>query len=642
MQTLLIKDVEQLTVQELSDVTTYLNEQYREGEPKVSDNVFDFVYMSALKERIPEHDLLNKVQPETIKYGSKGRIIHPQAMLSTDKAYTDKEVAKWLERVIKAGQDLGMGASDILIECSSKLDGVAGRYIAKTKQLFSRGDGLQGFDISHISKNGLVVVGDDTKDSVGEIVMKNIHFDTHFSKEVMEAKGEEGFANSRGFISGIANSDEIKPHAKKALDNGFVELVIYADMPRSQCNAVEFMNVYESLEDAHLISEHLLDGVIFDVVDERIKELLGETPHHPVWRLAKKRVNEVKQTKINNIRWQVGRTRIITPIIEIESVHLSGANITSITAHSLGYLKENGLGVGAVILAKRSGEVIPCLHLTKKRVAPIIPVSCPCCDSNVIVKIGSSQNGEPSEVLMCSNETCGGSTVSYFFHAMKRLGIDLFGKKACAKLVDNKVVTLEQIFNLNADDYIACGFGTGQASNFIQEIVRAKADTLNDSHLLAALGIHLLGRGSSEKILKHYKVSELDSLSYDDLVRLDGFADISAKTIISGLNEKADTLAFLLEQGFNLTHTSEIKEVTVEGNGLAGLSIVFTGTMTQGSRSDMSADAKSKGAIVQKGGVNGKTSMLVIGDKVGASKMNKAKELGVQIITEDEYNKRYG
>lgn len=635
MQQLLQQPVEALSDTQLSQIAEFLNEQYRSGTPEVSDNVYDFVYLAALKQRMPQHELLVKVQNEGAMIGSKGRVIHPSPMLSTDKAYTEKEVEKWLLRVIKAGQSLGIPANEIIIECSSKLDGIAARRDYKTGQLFSRGDGLQGEDITHIASNGLVITGKADKHCVGEVVMKKIHFDTHFSKDAL---GEMGFANSRGFIAGIANSDEIKPHAKKALDNGYVELVVYEDMPRSACAADTFMANLEALENKHLISPYLLDGVIFDVVDSRIKALLGFTSHHPVWRLAKKRVNDVKETVVNNIRWQVGRTRVISPVLEVDSVKLADANVTSITAHSLGYLVEHGLGVGSRLTAKRSGEVIPAHEKTISRVEPIIPDVCPCCESSVLIRQGV---GEYHKVLMCSNDTCGGSVVSYFFHAMKRLGVDLFGRKACEKLVDNGIVTIEQILVMSESDYLACGFGAGQSANFIAEIARAKADTLKDTDMLASLGIHLLGRGTSEKILKHYKITELSQVTYEELLSLDGIAEISAKTIIHGLAEKSLVLSFLLAQHFTLSHTSELKEGVVEGNGLSGLNVVFTGTMVQRNRDEMKSDAKLKNAKVQ-GSVNSKTNLLIIGDKVGQSKINKANELGVEIITEEQYNKRFG
>jgi len=636
MEALINTPVEQLTDTQLGDVTTHFNLSYRAGNPLIPDDVFDFVYMAALEIRVPDHPLLSGVQPEP-EINSKGLITHPVKMLSTDKAYSTHSVQKWLDRVIKIGARIGLSPSQIIIEASSKLDGIAGRLVAKTKQLVTRGKtGEAGNDVSHLIENGLNIVGDGNADGVGEAVMKNKYFDA-YSKETL---GEDGFVDSRALISGAANSDNLKPVALKALTAGHVDLVIYKDMERTICTADKFMSQYEELEEKHLQSEYMLDGVIFDVANIELQEALGVTSHHPVWRLAKKKVKGAKPVVPHFLRWQVGRTRAITPVIEIEPTILTRKSVTSITGHSLGFLKKHGLGVGSSFLAHLAGDVIPSFLESIQRVTPDYPNNCPCCESPTEIRIGKDKDGDDCEHLMCSNLKCGGSNVSYLFHAFKRLNIDEFGKVSCETLVEHGFTTLEQIFGMTEADYETIGFGPVQSLNFLKEISRGKKDRLKDSHLLASIGIHLLGRGTSEKLLKQYKITELDSLTYDKLFAIKGFADITTKTVINGLLEKRETLEFLLAQGFNLSHTSEIDEVTDKDNKLAGLNIMFTGTMVQGNRNDMKADAKSKGAKVQSS-LNGKTQILVIGEKASENKKATAKELGVEIINEQTYIDRY-
>lgn len=637
MQTLLSLPTADLSDDQLSDLTIYLNTEYRKGSPKISDQEFDLKYLEALKVRIPEHSLFNNVQPTS--EAAKNKVEHPEPMLSTDKAYTRESVAKWIGRIIKAGQSIGLSPDKIIIEASSKLDGIAGRYTANNNGLYSRGNGHFGQDISHISKNGLVVVGDASIDGIGEVVMRNEFFDKHFSQEAL---GENGFVDSRGFIAGMANSNEIKPHGKKALDNGFVELVIYKDMPRSTCSADDFMDQYEALESKHLVSPYMLDGVIFDAADERIRSILGYTSHHPIWRIAKKKIKGAKPATVNAIRWQTGRTQVITPVLEVDEVILTRKKVTSITGHGLGYILKNKLGVGSVMLAHLSGDVIPSYLETITPVEPDYPSHCPCCDAETYIRISKDKNNIPTEFLMCSNTVdCSGSTVSYLFHAFKRLGIDLFGRKSNLKLVDNKITTLEQIFTMSEQDFIDCGFGQGQTANFMAELSRGIREPLKDSDMIAALGIPLLGRGTSKKILEEIKITELSQLTYDKLLSLPGFADISAKAIINGLAEKKATIEFLLSLNFNLSHTSETVVVIEEGNGLNGLSVVFTGKMTQGSRGDMSAQAAAKGAKIQ-AKINKNTDYLIFGDKVGKTKIEAAKELGVTTISEQEYIDKFG
>jgi len=427
---------------------------------------------------------------------------------------------------------------------------------------------------------------------------------------------------------------------KKALKLGFIELVFYSAMPRSSCTADKFMDAYEGLEDLHLQSEYMLDGVIFDIMNEDLRKSLGSTSHHPVWRLAKKKVKNAKPVTPINIRWQVGRTKSITPVLEIKPTVLSRVTVTSITGHSLGFIKKHGLGVGSTFLAHRAGDVIPSFLESIDRIDPEYPKICPCCESLTTIRIGKDKDNDPCDYLECTNDFCGGSTVSYLFHAFKRLGIDLFGTKSCEKLVDKGITTLEQIFNMKVENFEQVGFGPGQSLNFINEIAERKTYPLKDSELLASLGINLLGRGKSEKILKFFKVSELDKLDYKTLLGIEGFAEISAKTIISGLTDKRKTLDFLLKQNFYISHTIDTNTVVNENNGLAGLNVVFTGKMVQGNRKGMEADAKSKGAKVQTS-VNGKTDLLVAGEKAG-SKLAKAEKFGVKTITEQQYTSLYG
>ena len=360
---------------------------------------------------------------------------------------------------------------------------------------------------------------------------------------------------------------------------------------------------------------------------------------YPLWRLAKKKVKGAKLVSPHNTRWQVGRTRVITPVLEISPTKLGRVTVTSITGHSLGYVKKHGLGVGSTFMAHRAGDVIPSFLESVDRVAVNHPVTCPCCESPTEIRMGLDKDKEPCAFLYCSNVDCGGSAATSLYHAFKRLGIDLFGDKACEKLIEHGFTTLPEVFELTTQDYIRIGFGSGQAANLIEEIARGKREPLKDTHFIASLGIHTLGRGNAEKILAKYKVSQLVSLSYDQIININGFADISTKAVLSGLVEKKDVLAYLLAQNFNLTHTSEVEVITHSDNGLAGLNVCFTGTMVQGNRDQMKADAKSKGAIIQSS-LNGKSNLLVAGLKAG-SKITKAEELGIEVINEAQYIERY-
>jgi len=630
MQLLLEKPIDDLTNIELSDLITEMNLSFRKGFPIVPDELYDHVYIKALSIRIPDHPLLSQVQPEP-EFNSKKLVKHPVKMLSTDKAYTPAKVQSWLNRVIKKAESIGIALQDIIIESSSKYDGIACRRVALTKQSITRGKtGEAGNDISHLEKLGMIIIGDSTKDSLGEIAMKDEYFNNFYSKEIL---GELGFTDSRSFIAGMANSDEVNPTALKALKAGHVHLLIYKNMPRQRVTADNFMTKFEELEETALISPYMLDGVVYDVMNTKIQKALGSTAHHPVWRLAKKKVKGIKLVFILNTRWQVSRTRSINPVHEIEPTELNNRVVTSITGHNLGYTQKHGLGIGSSFYAHMAGDVIPSHIETKIQVTPTYPLVCPCCEADTEIRNSKNKDGSTNAHLYCSNINCSGSNTTKLEHTTKELGIDYFGPATIKKLVDSGITSIIEILNLTIDDYTKRGFGNGEANKLLKEIYRAKSEPIKDSKILSALGISLLGSETSEKLLKHFKIHELEQVTHSQIKSIKGFADITTTATVSGLMENKEVLDYLLAQNFNISHTSDIK---TKDSPITGKSIVFTGTMQNNSRNQMKEQAKELGAIIGDS-VTSKTAFLVTGLKVSEIKIKSAKEKGITVLNESDY-----
>jgi len=180
------------------------------------------------------------------------------------------------------------------------------------------------------------------------------------------------------------------------------------------------------------------------------------------------------------------------------------------------------------------------------------------------------------------------------------------------------------------------GFGAGQAANLVSEMKRSRAQPLDDWRLLAALGIHDLGRGDSRKLLKEFPLEELGGLTKGQLVKIRGFGDVTSESITAGLKERWSTIVSLLELNFNLIRTKTAAESAAIESPVAGKKIVFTGAMQSGKRDDLKAQARDMGAETP-GSVSKTTDYLVCGEKVGAAKTTKAEKLGVTVITEAEY-----
>jgi DNA ligase (NAD+) len=632
MRQLLKKSVDELTDKELSALTIEMNISFRKGFPIVSDDLYDHVYMRALSIRTPDHPLLSGIQPEP-EIDSKKLVKHPTRMLSTDKAYTPTKVQSWLNRVIKKGESIGLSPRDIKIESSSKYDGIACRRVAHSKQSVTRGKtGEAGNDISHLEKLGMVIIGDSTKDSLGEIAMKNHHFIKFYSKEAL---GEAGFTDSRSFIAGMANSNNVNPVALKALKAGHVHLLIYKNMPRESASAENFMDMYEKLEESALKSPYMLDGVIFDIMNPTLQKALGNTSHHPVWRLAKKKIKGIKLVTTYNTRWQVTRTRSIVPVHEIEPTKLNNRVVTSITGHNLGYTQKHGLGIGSRFYAHLGGDVIPSHIETELHIIPTYPRYCPSCEADTEIKNSKQKDGTTNAHLYCSNTSCSGSNSTKIEHTIKELGIDYFGPATVKKLADSGYTSVTKILELNIEDFIKSGFGTGETKKLIKEISRAKSAPIKDSKIISALGINLLGSETSEKLLKQYKIEDLENATYTKIRAIKGFAEITTKATISGLIENKGLLNYILNQNFKIIHTSDIK---TSESSISGSTIVFTGTMENNSRDGMKEQAKKLGAIISES-VTSKTTMLVIGLKASDNKIKAANGKGITVMSEREYNK---
>jgi DNA ligase (NAD+) len=192
---------------------------------------------------------------------------------------------------------------------------------------------------------------------------------------------------------------------------------------------------------------------------------------------------------------------------------------------------------------------------------------------------------------------------------------------------------------LHSDDFVAMGFGAKQAVNLVNQLARSRGEMIEDWRFLAAFGVFRIGLGPCEKLLAHYRLEEVFSLTEADIIAIEGFAEKTAAIVIKGFKQIQPLFQTIYALGFNLKMTAHAANaIASAAHPLAGKTIVFTGTMLQGSRDDMKRQAKELGAKVSES-VSSKTDLLVIGEKVGAAKLQAAQEKGVKIVSEQEYLK---
>jgi len=617
------KDASAISGGELVNILEGLNLLYRAGMPAVSDQDYDHVFLSELIKRDPGHDFLNSVEAES-EDAFEGKVVDlSQRMLSTDKAYDAKSIKGWISRITKSAEEANIDPLTMVIDITPKLDGFAALDDGDT--LCTRGNGYRGTDISRVFERGLKVAGSGLRgQGPGEIVVDSDYFDEHLVNH---------FDNTRNFQSSIIKEKALGDHAQRAIDTGAAVFFPFSELPRWQGTIDEFQANFESLVDDIWGSVPFdVDGVVIEA--PQLRDIMGHTSHHHRNTIAFKRNEDAVPVPVIDVTYQTGKSGKITPVAELEPTKISGAVLSRATLHNVGWAEKMGVGTGAVALIVRSGLVIPKVVGVESKGVLSLPGSCGSCGSP------ATRDGDN---LYCSNKVdCSAQVESKLEYFFKTLGsCDGFGVKALEKLNSAGVNKVEDIYNMTEAGFLAIGFGEGTTANLLSELDRSIATPVEDWRFLASFSLHNVGRGGCERLLKAHPIEDIFNLTKADLIKIDGFADKKADALLEALGNIEDSFNELFGMGFNLTRTVLAADEVIEDNPIMGKTLVFTGAMQHGKRDDMKKEAKAMGAKVS-GSVTGNTDYLVIGEKVGATKISAAKEKGTAVIEEADYLKLIG
>jgi len=617
-QKILISDLSDADLLEFCKIA---NHRYRDGNPIISDESYDFIFLPELSKRLPNHSFLQKIEAENEGF-SEEKIKLPKKMLSTDKAYSWEEINKWLERVTKFSSEIDYPLSDIQIKGTAKLDGFAG-YDDGIK-LYTRGDGNKGSDISRVFDRGLGVFNNSARgQGPGEIVIKRSYFENHLSNH---------FEFPRNFQASLIKEKELDSFAIDAIKEKAALFVPFAQLPQWLGSidefSIHFLDIVGQLEGG---VDFDIDGVVFEVVNSELKEYMGANRKFHRWQIAFKENKEKAQVKVISVTAQVGRTGKITPVAELEPTQLSGATIYRATGHHFGLVKQQGLGAGSVIELTRSGLVIPKINKVLKTAEVDIPVNCPSC---------GYQLRWDSDFLICFNhdecpEQIMGKII-YFFRILANN--DGFGQATIQKLYTKGIRQVSDIYLLSKAKLISMGFGDKTSQNLIDQLTRSRLESIEDWRFLAAFGVQRLGMGNCENLLKSYSIKQIFNLSVEDISNIGGFAELTAVLIFDGLLSIKDQYETLVSGGFQLEHTLISSNDKAGNNLFSNKKIVFTGAMSN-SRAELEKQAKAHGVLVGKS-VSSKTDFLIVGENVGQSKIKAAKSHKVEILSEAEYLKK--
>lgn len=623
-----------------------------------------------------------------------GDVEHTVPMLSLGNVFNADELTDWLTGVAKRAD-----SPDLAFTVEPKFDGLAlsARYRAgRLSRLITRGDGYHGEDVTFAAPNIVGLPAELTRavdiEVRGEVMLTTAQFEA--ANEARMAHGDRPFINARngaaGALRGAADRKYPIPMSffcydvissgheryvtalQEAHDLG-ITIGVETTSGIGTFAADEIAGAVGAIEERRGDLPFAIDGAVVKVDDYARRAAIGSSSKAPNWAIAYKYAAEEGMSKLVDILWQVGRTGVITPRAMIEPVMVSGTTITYATLHNPDDIARKGFRMGDSVIVKRAGEVIPRLE------APVVnlrdgseteitfPEVCPRCGSPI----------DKSEARWrCSRgRKCGLAEAVTYAVSREAWDIEGLGKKQVENLVAaGRVSGVDDVFTLAETDLIESGnVAPANAPKITAEIERARTSPL--ARTITALGIRGTGRAMSRRIAKHFGTMDaFRAAGVPELEAVDGIGTEKSAMIVLELAELAPVIDHLAELGVSLadevdpavaevvpgagtanavagTATGESVETDTEpatdaasaeggaGQPLAGMKVVVTGSMVgplaELSRNEMNELIESLGGRAT-GSVSKNTDLLVAGEKAG-SKRTKAEDLGVRIVTEDEF-----
>ncbi|PJG83650.1 NAD-dependent DNA ligase LigA [Caviibacterium pharyngocola] len=657
-------------IQQLRKTLRYHEYQYHVlDNPQIPDAEYDrlFHQLKALEQQFPQ---FIEADSPTQRVGAKplagfAQITHEIPMLSLDNAFSDEEFYAFVKRI----QDrLILLPEPLTFCCEPKLDGLAVSILyvnGRLAQAATRGDGTTGEDITAnirtIRNIPLQLLTDNPPARLevrGEVFMPQAGFEK--LNETALAKGEKTFANPRNAAAGSLRQLDPKvtsqrPLMLNAYGIGIAEGVTLPDthFARLQwlksigipvnneirlCDGVEnVLNFYRTIGEKRSGLGYDIDGTVLKINDIALQQELGFISKAPRWAIAYKFPAQEELTRLNDVEFQVGRTGAITPVAKLEPVFVAGVTVSNATLHNGDEIARLDIAIGDTVIIRRAGDVIPqiigVLHERRPSDAkPIVfPTHCPVCES-VIVRIEGEAVARCTGGLICAAQR---KEALKHFVSRKAMDIDGVGAKLIEQLVDRELIrTPADLFKLDLITLMRLErMGAKSAENALNSLEKAKKTTL--ARFIFALGIREVGEATALNLANHFKnLDALKNAELDALQQVQDVGEVVANRIYVFWREphNVDVVADLIAQG---VHWDDVVIEEIADNPLKDKTVVLTGTLSKMGRSEAKALLQSFGCKVS-GSVSAKTDFVIAGDNAG-SKLTKATELGVKILTEEEF-----
>ena len=655
----------QTKIQQLREELNQHNHNYYVlDRPTISDFEFDVKLKELQNLELQHPEFFDENSPTQRVGGTITKnfqtVVHENRMYSLDNSYSKEDLHDWETKIQKV-----LGNVPLKYTCELKYDGASISITYQDGKLLkavTRGDGFQGDDVTNNIKTirsiPLQLKGNFPSkfDIRGEIILPLDGFEK-MNQELIEI-GEQPYSNPRNTASGSLKLQDSAEVAKRPLDC-LLYFITGTDLPfQTQYSGLEaarnwgFKVPNQSKLAANLdevfefinywdVHRHDLpyetDGVVIKVDDFNLQNELGYTAKSPRWAIAYKFKSEQVVTKLNSISYQVGRTGAITPVANLEPVQLAGTIVKRASLHNADQIEKLDIRIGDTVFVEKGGEIIPKIIGVSHRGTQSEPTKyithCPECNSELTRKEGEAQH-------YCPNYYgCPPQIIGRIQHYISRKAMDIegLGGETVALFYENGLVKdYSDLYELTVEQVIPLErMAQKSAENLVNGIQKSKEVPFE--RVLFALGIRYVGETVAKKLAKHYKtISALSQASMMDLILVDEIGDRIAQSVIEFFENQDNTKIIERLQSFGVQFEIVEKFNPDATDLLIGKTFVVSGVFELFSRDDLKKSIEDNGGKVGSS-ISAKTDYVIAGDNMGPAKLEKAKQLGIPIISEHDF-----
>jgi len=654
-------DSKKKQIEELRALLSYHSKLYYEkSEPEISDMEYDKLYRQ-LEELEAEYPEYYSAESPTNKIGAGvnekfAPVEHKVPLESLSDVFSYEEIYEFHERI----KSLLNEPFEYVVE--PKIDGLSVSLTYKDsviKNGATRGNGRTGENVTENIKTVKDVPYELSEKDINITVRGEVYMcHSVFSQlnELQELSGKKLFANPRNAAAGSLKQLDSSVTAERNLSCYIFNIQEIENQTfKTHYETLEYLKsigfqvvpdyeIAKSPEDIIRIIEKIgenrerynfdIDGAVIKINSLSQRKALGSTAKAPKWAVAYKYPAEEKETKLIDIVVQVGRTGVLTPNAVLEPVHLAGTTVRKATLHNYDNIETKDIRVGDIVVVRKAGEIIPEIVeavITKRKdglVKTQIPSECPSCGLKVY-------KYRDEAAVRCINPTCPAQLQRNIIHFASRDAMDIegMGPSNVVNLINEGLIhDVADLYTLKYEELIQLDrMGDKSVNNLINAIEKSKQNDL--SKLIFALGIRHIGSKNAQTISEYFQDMErLQNATYDELVTIDEVGAIMAESIVNYFSSEKSKEIIDRLRGYGVNMKS-VK--TVIENRFENAVFVLTGTLEKYTRSEATEIIKSYGGKVS-GSVSSKTTYVLAGSEAG-SKLKKASELGIRIISEDEF-----